>query len=69
VKISIYDILGREVATIINKEQPAGKYKIEFDTSKYNLSSGVYFCELKINGGNTSINGVESQRIKMVLIK
>ena len=69
VKISIYDVLGREIATILNEEQSTGEYEIEFDASKYNLSSGVYFCELKINGGNTSTNGVESQRIKMVLIK
>ena len=47
VKISIYDVLGREVTTILNEEQPAGEYEIEFDASKYNLSSGVYFYELK----------------------
>ncbi len=60
-------MLGREIVTLVNEEKPAGEYKVEFDASKYNLSSGVYFCELKIYGGNTSANGVESQRIKMVL--
>ena len=69
VKITIYDVLGEEVVTLVNEEKPAGEYKIEFNASKYNLSSGVYFCEIKIYGGNTSENGVESQRIKMVLIK
>ena len=69
VKILIYDILGKEIATILNEEQSAGEHKLEFDASKYNLSSGVYFCELQINGGSTSINRVEFQRIKMVLIK
>ncbi len=69
VKITIYDVLGREIVTLVNEEKPVGEYKVEFDASKYNLSSGVYFCELKIYGGNTSANGVESQRIKMVLIK
>ena len=58
VKISIYDVLGREIATILNEEQSTGEHEIEFDASKYNLSSGVYFCELKINGGNTSTNGI-----------
>ena len=62
VKITIYDVLGREIVILVNEEKPAGEYKIEFDASKYNLSSGVYFCELKINGINSS-------RIKMVLIK
>ncbi len=62
-------MLGKEIVTLFSEEKPAEEYKIEFDASKYNLSSGVYFCELKTNGGNTSANGVESQRIKMVLIK
>ena len=62
VTLKVYDILGREVVKLVNKEQQAGTYKIEFDASKYNLSSGVYFCELKIKGG-------DSQRIKMVFIK
>ena len=58
----IYDVLGKKVATLVNEEQPAGVYEVEFDASKYKLSSGVYFCELKLKGGNSS-------RIKMVLIK
>ena len=62
VKLTIYDVLGREIVTLINEEKPAGAYRIEFDASKYNLSSGVYFCEFKING-------ISSSRIKMVLIK
>ena len=69
VRITIYNVLGEELVTLVNEEKPAGEYKIEFNASKYNLSSGVYFCEIKIYGGNTSINGVESQRIKMVLLK
>jgi hypothetical protein len=47
VRISIYDILGREVATVLNEEQSAGEHEIEFNALKYNLSSGVYFYELK----------------------
>ena len=62
VTIKVYNVLGKEVATLRNKYQSAGIHKIEFDASKYNLSSGVYFCELKIKGG-------DSQRIKMVFIK
>src|SRR5690606_34320058 len=69
ISIKVYDVLGREISTIINEEKPPGDYKIEFDASKYNLSSGVYFCELTIKGDASSINGVESQRIKMLYIK
>ncbi|MCW8960772.1 MAG: T9SS type A sorting domain-containing protein, partial [Ignavibacteriaceae bacterium] len=60
--IKIYDVLGREVCTLVNEEKSAGEYKIIFDTSKYNLSSGIYFCELNIKEGGSS-------RIKMILLK
>lgn len=45
VSLRIYDILGREVATLINEEKPAGNYEVEFDGG--NLSSGVYFYKLQ----------------------
>lgn len=69
VKITICDMLGSEVVTIIDEEKAAGNYEIEFDGSKYSLSSGVYFCELKIESGELLSEGVISQRIKMVLVK
>lgn len=47
ITLKIYDILGREIVLLENKEQSAGEYEIEFDASKYNLSSGVYLYELK----------------------
>lgn len=55
-------MLGKEAATLLEEEKPAGKYELEFDASKYNLASGVYFCELKIKGGG-------SLRIKMIYLK
>ena len=45
VLIRIYNILGSEVATLINKEQNAGRYSFNFNAS--NISSGVYFYSLK----------------------
>jgi len=45
VTLKVYDILGREVATIVNKAQSAGSYDVEFNAS--NLTSGVYFYRLK----------------------
>ncbi|MFZ2324560.1 MAG: T9SS type A sorting domain-containing protein [Ignavibacteriaceae bacterium] len=62
VTLKVYDVLGREVATLVDEEKLAGEHKVEFDAAKYKLSSGIYFCELKMKGGNSS-------RIKMVLIK
>ncbi len=48
VKIIVYDILGREVVTLVNEYKPAGEYEVEF-TAK-GLSSGMYFY--KIESGN-----------------
>ncbi|MFH1197289.1 MAG: T9SS type A sorting domain-containing protein [bacterium] len=44
VTLKIYDILGREVVTLVNKEKPAGNYEVTFNAS--NLSSGIYFYQL-----------------------
>ena len=41
--INIYNMLGEKVAELLNEEKVAGKYRIEFDASKY--SSGVYFYQ------------------------
>ena len=48
VQLKVYDILGKEVATLVNEEKPAGTYEVDFDAS--GLSSGVYIYSLKVNG-------------------
>lgn len=45
--LKIYDILGKEVASLVNQKQDAGKYSIQWNAS--NLSSGVYFYQLRTN--------------------
>lgn len=42
--LKIYDLLGREVATLVNEEMEAGVYEVVFDAGK--LSSGIYFYRL-----------------------
>jgi hypothetical protein len=59
VTLKVYDILGSEVALLVNEEQPAGKYQVEFDASE--LSSGIYFYQLTA--------GEFIQTKKMVLIR
>lgn len=49
-EVSVFDILGREVAVLENQEKDAGDHKIKFDGS--NLSSGVYFYRMR--AGNYS---------------
>ena len=45
VKLKIYDMLGREIRTLVNQEQSAGIYNLEFNAT--NLSSGVYFYRIE----------------------
>ncbi len=44
VMLKIYDILGREVASLVNERQDAGNYKVDFNAEK--LSSGIYFYKM-----------------------
>jgi hypothetical protein len=59
VTLKVFDVLGNEVATLVNEEQPAGNYEIEF--SPAGLSSGIYFY--KLHAGSF----VETK--KMILIR
>ncbi|MFA5404180.1 MAG: T9SS type A sorting domain-containing protein, partial [Ignavibacteria bacterium] len=62
VKLVIYDILGREIKTLINELKQAGRYTIEFNGNNY--ASGVYFYRILVEDGK-SYTAVK----KMVLIK
>ncbi len=59
VTLKVYDILGKEVASLVNENEGAGYYKVNFDAN--NLSSGFYIYRLRVN------NYVESK--KMLLTK
>jgi hypothetical protein len=46
--LKVYDVLGREVTTLVNEEQTAGEYEVEFLISKdLSLSSGFYFYQIR----------------------
>ncbi len=45
VSLKIYDLLGREIASLVNEEKQAGNYEVTFDASRF--SSGLYFYRLK----------------------
>jgi len=55
----VFDILGREIITLVNEEKTAGAYSVEFNATS--LPSGVYFYQLSAG------NFVETK--KMVLLK
>jgi len=59
VQLRIYDILGKEITTLINEEKIAGSYQVTFDGGR--LASGTYFYKLSA-GSYTAIK-------KMVLMK
>jgi hypothetical protein len=63
VQLKIFDILGNEVATLVNEEKPTGNYEIKFnpESSNKKLASGTYFYQLQIG------NFVLSK--KMILLK
>jgi len=47
VQLKVFDVLGKEVATLVKEEQPQGNYSVKFHGS--NLTSGVYVYSLKVN--------------------
>lgn len=59
VEITLFDLLGREVKTLVNENLQPGTYKVSFDVE--GLKSGIYFCKLNTKG--------YSKIIKLVLIK
>lgn len=59
VKLTVYNILGKEMAELVNERQSPGRYKVSFDAS--NLTSGVYFYTLSTD------NFTETKR--MILLK
>ena len=66
VSLKVYDVLGNEVATLVNEEKSAGSYEVEFNTSSHsgnvrNLPSGLYFYTLSASGF--------SETKKMILLK
>jgi hypothetical protein len=48
VTLKIYDILGQEIATLVNEYQKPGTYNYQFSIGSYELSSGIYFYQLQV---------------------
>ena len=57
--LKVYDVLGKEIAQLVNEEKPAGSYEINFNASK--LSSGIYFYRLQARN--------YTQTRKMILLR
>ncbi len=63
VSLKVYDILGREIATLVNEKQKPGNYEVKFNSEVFNksLTSGIYFYTLR--------SGDFVQSRKMILLK
>jgi hypothetical protein len=64
ITIKVYDVLGNEIATLVDEEQPAGSHSINFNAA--NLSSGVYIYRI-VASNNGRIQFTNSKR--MILLK
>jgi hypothetical protein len=63
ITLKVYDLLGNEVATLVNEQKPAGSYEVEFSASggAEGLASGIYYYSLQV-GSYTATK-------KMLLLK
>jgi hypothetical protein len=64
ISLKVYDILGNEIATLVNEEKPAGTYEVEFSVGqdcRPDIASGIYFYRLRA--------GSFSKTKKMLLLK
>ncbi|HMS65064.1 MAG TPA: S8 family serine peptidase [Ignavibacteria bacterium] len=60
VSIKVYDILGKEISTLVNENKNPGSYNVKFNSN--GISSGIYFYSLYVNGNKTDSK-------KMVIVK
>jgi len=67
VQLKVYDVLGNEVATLVNEEKAPGTYEVEFNAE--GLASGVYFYKLRIGDSESGSAQSFVQARKMILIK
>lgn len=64
VSLKVYDILGNEVATLVNEQQSPGNYEYKWNASNY--TSGVYIYQLQVNEGSKNRF---TESAKMILLK
>ncbi|WP_340106007.1 family 43 glycosylhydrolase [Rhodohalobacter sp. 8-1] len=69
VRLNVFDMLGRKVATLVDSRMAAGEHRVSFDAS--NLSSGIYIYRLRVfrSSGGAGQAGGEVQTRKMTVIK
>jgi hypothetical protein len=64
VKLSIYDILGREISTLVNENKTVGRYSAQFNSDR--LSSGTYFYRLVITPSNGEKEIIQQRALQVI---
>lgn len=67
VELKVFNLLGNEVAFLVNTLQPSGDYKVNFDAKE--LSSGIYYYRLTITEAGKSNGNIFQQTKKMILLR
>jgi hypothetical protein len=67
VSLRVFDVLGREVATIVNQDLQPGVYNIPWDASRF--ESGIYYYRLTAHSTNSGQAGMYSNTKKLLLMK
>jgi hypothetical protein len=65
IKLAVYDMLGREVAVLVDEKKEPGHHEVTFDGSK--LASGVYFCRMQA-GNPAASSGLSFIRTRKLLL-
>jgi len=69
VSLVVYDVLGREVASLVNEVRESGVYNVIFNSEQFGLSSGIYFYRLVVSGANPLAAGEFTSIKKLILMK
>ncbi len=68
VRLEIFDILGREVTTLVEQEKSKGTYSVSWNAKNNagnSVTNGIYFCKLTVKGNNLNRSVVK----KMIILK
>ena len=68
VQLKVYDVLGIEVATLVDEYKQPGSYRITFNAQNYKLTSGIYFYSLRVGDSSPDKSGSEFCEVKKMLL-
>jgi hypothetical protein len=69
VTLKVYDMLGKEVAVLVNDYKNAGSYSVQFNVDDLNLSSGIYFYRMQAGSSSSSLGIDFVETKKMIYLK